>query len=65
MRWRPIGSTAEGLDELTVNIDESRRGVDVNIGNRACVLWHMVALSTKKANGRLHPHHWFVVMVRR
>ena len=38
-----------------MHVDEGRRGVDVNIGNRACFLWQMVALSMKKANGRLHP----------
>ena len=54
MRWRLIRSTADGLNELTVNVDEGRRSVDVNIVNRAC-LWQVVALSMKKAKGRLHP----------
>ena len=32
MRLRLIRSTADGLDELTVYVDEGRRDVDVNIG---------------------------------
>ena len=35
-RWRLIGSTVDGLDELIVNVDEGRRRVDVNIENCAC-----------------------------
>ena len=36
-RWCLIWSSVDGLDELTVYVDEGRRGVDVNIGNRGCV----------------------------
>ena len=36
MRWRLIGSTVDGLDELTVYVDRGRRGVDVDVGNLAC-----------------------------
>ena len=56
MRWRLFGSTVDGLGELTVYVNEDRRGVDVHVGNLACFCGKMVALSMRKANGRLHLH---------
>ena len=56
MRWRLIGSTVDGLGELTMYADEDRRGVDVHVGNLACFCGKMVALSKRKANGRSHLH---------
>ena len=53
LRWRLIGSTVDGLGELTAYVDEDRRGVDVHVGNLA-FFWQMVALSMRKANGPLH-----------
>ena len=44
-----------GLGELTVYVDEDRRGVDVHVGTSP-VFVQMVALSMRKANGRLHLH---------
>ena len=64
LRWRLIGSTVDGLGELTAYVDEDRRGVDVHVGNLAFFL----------ANGRLvyEESEWslasvlcFIVMVRR
>ena len=36
VRWRLIRSTADGVGELTVYVDEDRRIVDVHVGNLAC-----------------------------
>ena len=33
MHWRLIGSTVDGLGELTVYVDEDRRIVDIHVGN--------------------------------
>ena len=44
-RWHLIRSTVDGLDELALT----------STLETGPVVWQMVALSMKKANGRLHP----------